>query len=393
MLIELHWSSDGVDHVDRRVVPPRARPVLGPDWPADHFSGLVKERTGEYEAVLNLATEPAWRADVTESDLGEVLRRGLEPRCGLHLPSRWLRGSPAGCGPVARCLGPIADGGGGGEGWRFDFNHPLAGRDITVRIDVDAEAAAPVSGSPGMPMASPLRTSVLDAGVGLQAWRDEAPLRTQPDDYRRQDETPDDAFYAIPRLVHHIDASARAHIGQIYAAHIRPGSRVLDLMTSWVSHLPDDFGLAEVIGLGMNREELLANPRLDAFEVNDLNRDQSTGFAKEHFDAVICTVSFEYLIDPISVLRELRRVLRPGGKVILTFSNRCFPTKAIAIWNRIHEFERQALAVYWFLEAGGYEGLRTESIIGYPRPADDPYAGQNPLADPVYAVIAAHAAD
>jgi ubiquinone/menaquinone biosynthesis C-methylase UbiE len=120
--------------------------------------------------------------------------------------------------------------------------------------------------------------------------------------------------------------------------------------------------------------------------VHDLNRDPRLPFAADRFDAVVCTVSVEYLTRPCEVFAETARVLKPGGLLIVTFSNRWFPPKAIRLWAELHEFERVGLVLEYFLKSGKYSALETVSMRGLPRPADDTYFNQYPCSDPLYAV-------
>jgi len=161
---------------------------------------------------------------------------------------------------------------------------------------------------------------------------------------------------------------------------------VLDLMGSWTSHLPPELELGGLTVLGMNAEELQANPRAAERRVHDLNLKPVLPFAGSRFDAVICTVSVEYLARPFEVFDDVARVLKPGGLFIHTFSNRWFPPKAIRIWPELHEFERMGLVLEYFLKSGKYNRLETYSMRGLPRPENDKYYGQMPYADPVYAV-------
>ena len=147
--------------------------------------------------------------------------------------------------------------------------------------------------------------------------------------FRREDEAPDEDFYAEPRLVTHIDEQAIAAVRQLYREYLPADGTVLDLMSSWVSHLPAEVAYSRVVGLGMNRTELAANPRLDGFVVHDLNRDPRLPFADAEFDAAAICVSIQYLTRPVAVLRDLGRVLVAGGPLVISFSNRCFPTKAV----------------------------------------------------------------
>jgi SAM-dependent methyltransferase len=176
--------------------------------------------------------------------------------------------------------------------------------------------------------------------------------RLPPELFEKQDPSDDALFYAPARLVTHIDDGAIAAVTRRYGEAIEPGARVLDLMSSWVSHLPDDLPLTEVIGHGMNAKELAANPRLSRWFVQDLNHEPTLPLDDDSVDAVTCCVSVQYLQRPFEVFAEVRRVLRPGGRVLASFSNRCFPTKAILAWRRLDMSGRTAL-VRAYLEAAG----------------------------------------
>ena len=149
-----------------------------------------------------------------------------------------------------------------------------------------------------------------------------------PEAFAKRDSSDDAAFYAPARLVTHIDEAAVAALRAHYAARLAPGAEVLDLMSSWVSHLPDALRLGRVTGHGMNAEELAANPRLDAWWVQDLNRDPVLPLGDRSQDAVLACVGVQYLQRPVAVFTEVARVLRPGGRVVVSYSDRCFPTKA-----------------------------------------------------------------
>lgn len=153
-----------------------------------------------------------------------------------------------------------------------------------------------------------------------------------PEPLPRGDGSPDTLFYRFARLVTHIDDGAIAAVTALYRERVAPGSRILDLMSSWVSHLPADVQYDEVVGLGLNAEELAQNPRLWRHVVHDLNADPSLPFPADHFDAATICVSIDYLVRPTEVLRALAHTVRPGGVLVITFSNRCFPTKAVRPW-------------------------------------------------------------
>jgi SAM-dependent methyltransferase len=172
--------------------------------------------------------------------------------------------------------------------------------------------------------------------------------------FRRPDESPDGAFYAAPRFVTHIDAGAIAAVTALYREYLPAGGAVLDLMSSWVSHLPHDVPYGRVAGLGMNAEELAANPRLTDWRVQDLNADPRLAYRDAEFDGAGCCVSVQYLTRPEAVFREVARVLRPEAPFVVTFSNRCFPTKAVAAWQALDDAGHARLVAAYLAAAGGF---------------------------------------
>src|SRR3712207_4953202 len=194
--------------------------------------------------------------------------------------------------------------------------------------------------------------------------------------FRRYDETPDEEFYKTPRLVTHIDDRAIAAVTQLYRELFPPGGEILDLMSSWVSHLPPEVAYHRVIGLGMNEAELRRNERLDAYVVQNLNANPRLPFGDAEFDGCGICVSIDYLTRPIEVLREVGRVLNVGSPVVITFSNRCFPSKAVNIWHQLDDKGRMRLVERYFREAGNFENVH--SLDRSPRRL---------FTDPLYAVI------
>jgi hypothetical protein len=173
-----------------------------------------------------------------------------------------------------------------------------------------------------------------------------------PEAFNKADPTPDSRFYAQPRFVTHIDEGAIAAVTQAYRELLPPGGAVLDLMSSWVSHLPPEVAYDNVVGHGMNAAELAANPRLSRWFVQDLNLDAVLPLEDRAFDAACLCVSVQYLQHPVAVFREVARVLRPGAPLVVSFSNRCFPTKAVAIWQALPGPEQQRLVTAFLQEAG-----------------------------------------
>ena len=175
-----------------------------------------------------------------------------------------------------------------------------------------------------------------------------------PEAFRRADESDDREFYVWPRLVHHIDDSARAAVTDLYRRHVPAGADVLDLMSSWVSHLPPEVEYGRVAGLGMNEAELAENPRLTEHTVQSLNAEHVLPYADDSFDAALCCVSVQYLTQPVEVFAEVGRVLRPGAPFVVTFSNRCFPTKAVAAWRALDDDGHAALVAEYARQSGAF---------------------------------------
>jgi hypothetical protein len=173
-----------------------------------------------------------------------------------------------------------------------------------------------------------------------------------PGAFAKLDGDDDADFYAHARLVTHIDTTAIATLTDFYRQVLPAGSVLLDLMSSWVSHLPDDVAYAEVIGHGMNAAELTANPRLTRWFVRDLNQDPSIPLADASVDAAMICVSIQYLQRPAAVLAEARRVLKPGAPIVISFSNRCFPTKAVAVWRALDSTGHARLVDIYLRRAG-----------------------------------------
>lgn len=177
--------------------------------------------------------------------------------------------------------------------------------------------------------------------------------------FARADESPDDRFYREPRFVTHIDDRAIDAVTQLYREYLPAHGHILDLMSSWVSHLPPEVPFASVLGIGMNGRELAENPRLDGHLVHDLNVAPSLPFDDATFDGATLCVSIQYLTQPIVVLRETARVLRPGAPLVITFSNRCFPTKAVAIWQALSDRGHAELIERYLADAGGWEATQS----------------------------------
>ncbi len=194
--------------------------------------------------------------------------------------------------------------------------------------------------------------------------------------FRRVDESSDRIFYAEPRMVVHLDEPSLTAITQLYRELLPAGGTILDIMSSWKSHLPDEIEYSKVCGLGLNDEELRRNDRLDEFIVHDVNEVPHLPFADGSYDAAVMAVSVQYLTRPVELFGEVGRTLRPEGPFIVTYSHRLFPTKAVYIWQSLDMGSRRRLVETYFRDAGHYEELKFAD-----RSPDEPN-------DPIHAVWA-----
>ena len=201
----------------------------------------------------------------------------------------------------------------------------------------------------------------------------------EPTLFARADDSADPLFYQQPRRVVHIDDGAIGAVTRLYQELLPTGGDLLDLMSSWRSHLPVDATYARVVGLGMNGDEMAENPQLSAFTLHDLNpglnKPPTLPFADQEFDAACCCVSVQYLQQPVAVFREVGRVLKPGAPFVVTFSNRCFPSKAINLWRYTEDKQHLDIVALYFAAAGNWNASSSRAY--------KPVGG-----DPLYAVWA-----
>jgi SAM-dependent methyltransferase len=191
------------------------------------------------------------------------------------------------------------------------------------------------------------------------------------------DESEDELFYEHPRFVVHIDAAAIAEVGEIYHRLLPKDGDILDLMSSWRSHLPPTLKLKRVVGVGLNRAEMEDNPALTEIVVHNLNRHPRLPFDDASFDGALMTVSVQYLTRPFEVFADVARVLRTGGPFAVTFSNRMFPTKAISLWQMTGEQQRPEIVKRYFTEPGTFDRIE---VVDHSHRTGFP-------ADPIWAVI------
>ncbi len=207
----------------------------------------------------------------------------------------------------------------------------------------------------------------------------------QPDQRTKLDDTEDSLFYSSPRFVTHVDEGFIQQLTDLYRSRLQPNTRIFDMMSSWVSHLPEEIKFAHIEGHGLNVEELARNPQLNHYFVQNLNDNPKLPLKEKDFDAVINTVSVQYLQYPEAVFSEIHRILKPGGVAIFSFSNRMFYQKAIQAWREGSEASRVELVKSYFQSVPGFS---TPEVIA--RKSDTPsflqWLGASG-GDPFYAVI------
>jgi FKBP-type peptidyl-prolyl cis-trans isomerase 2 len=386
LIFHLRWKSKSAIHTDgyqaskvniwRDVLPPKLLEALLNREIGERLQLSLKNGDG----VGAFESKNLLQIKNTQFDRRFNPKKPIEPRLGRFYPKGMLREVDgifrANIQPF-RCVG-LSNG-----RLTVDLNHPLAGKDLTLSVVIGKVRRKHTErGGSSVDW-----FETLTSGPGMQArWQDQQTDYFYDGAFERDDEQPDKEFYQHPRLVYHIDETAREMVRNTYGRFLTDGMQVLDLMGSWHSHIPASVHPARLVGLGLNKNELEKNSQLSEFRVHDLNENALLPFNSNTFDAVINTASVEYLIDPLAVFNEVKRTLRPGGYFIITFSNRWFPTKAIRSWRELHEFERLGLVLECFLRAGGFRDLQTYSIRGLPRPHDDKYFPDLMFSDPVYAV-------
>lgn len=394
--LTLSWSDDRTLHEEQLHMEKfsvwREADLLPPDialkipgmQAGDQAQATLKpgEVIGTWKPARQISTHP--------SRFKRHHRSGLkvEPRLGRFYPQAFFQGvrgifkdaaEPARITELTR------------ERLDIDTNQPLARYPLQVQFRLDQ--VIPGYDWRGGRCSSPLDDLLRYPGLAacLADGRDTDYGENTGSGMSRMDERQDGAFYDQPRLVQHLDARALETVNALYCRLIPKQAEVLDLMASFDSHLQGvSTGTLHV--LGMNSGELAANDAATERIVQDLNASPTLPHETRSLDAIVCTASIEYLVRPAEVLAEALRILRPGGIFVITFSNRWFPGKAIRIWSEMHEYERVGMINQWLYQAG-YTALRTFSSRGWPRPADDRYAGQTPYSDPVYAVWGAKPED
>ena len=190
--------------------------------------------------------------------------------------------------------------------------------------------------------------------------------------FSRDDETDDLLFYAQPRLVVHIDENAIAALSSYFGRVLPHDGVILDLMSSWRSHMPQDLPIKKLVGLGLNHVEMAQNPQLHQVVMHDINVDPKLPFGNASLDAVVVTVSIQYIVRPLEVFAEVNRALKEGASFHVVYSNRMFPTKAVAIWKGLDDARRAHLIGSYFKHSGGWWPAETQDIGSQREQYNDP---------------------
>jgi FKBP-type peptidyl-prolyl cis-trans isomerase 2/SAM-dependent methyltransferase len=386
MIFHLKWKGDGVAHTDgyqasriniwRDYIPPSLLDEIEGKQAGERFELQLSPN----DFIQEYANQKLFQIKSNQFDPQSILGTQANPAVGRFYPKGILKSVS---GVFSANVQPFRLVNVNNGNMKVDFNHPLAGKEMVLSgIVGKVENKETERGGTSVDW-----MEVLTTGPGMQArWQGQQTDFLSAEALARDDETSDTLFYSEPRLVQHIDDTAIEMIKNTYGRFLKNDMEVLDLMSSWQSHLPKNLSLGRMAGLGLNGLELKKNARLSEQVIQDLNLNPVLPFESGSFDAVVCTVSVEYLTNPLAIFEEVSRVLRTDGYFIVTFSNRWFPTKAIRIWKELHEFERMGMVSEYFLGSGGYKNLQTYSFRGLPRPHDDRYFPDLMYSDPVYAV-------
>jgi len=383
---ELNWQSVVATHTDCSWAPSVS--MWRDCFPEKLHDGLLGAREGD-RVIIKLSSDafhqPYSKDKIVRVKPGDFVGRGMngrtiEPRQGRFYPQSFLRGV---ADVFPESILPCRFLGQENSVLSFDLNHPLS--PYPLEITAHVREIHPRQIERGGRCEDWLE-SISAGGPGMQARYQGAPtMFFDGHSFGRADESDDSAFYAKPRFVGHVDRTAEATLVAMHARYLQSGMRVLDLMGSWTSHLPEELQLQQLTVLGLNREEIARNSRATDILVRDLNRDPVIPVPDNTYDAVLCSLSVEYLTRPFDVFGEVARVLKKGGLFLVSFSNRWFPPKVVHIWSEIHEFERIGLVLELFRASGLYTELHSYSRRGLPRPKDDPHY-EYPLSDPVFMV-------
>ncbi|MCU7837008.1 MAG: class I SAM-dependent methyltransferase [gamma proteobacterium symbiont of Taylorina sp.] len=267
----------------------------------------------------------------------------------------------------------------------IDLNHPLANFSLQLTVKItDIFDANQQNGGRCNEVAELITTQ----GPGLQTL-----LKSHPTEFfqegmpfLRKIEDDDSIFYAAIETKPSVDQAALDQLKQFYTEKIQDNSKVLDFMCGSASHLPDKLQYLNVTGLGLNKSDLKANLNLDRTIIHDVNNNPQLPFENNEFDAIICSFSVEYITQPQKVFQQLARILKPGGLLIISFSEHYFKKKVISLWEDVHSFERMGIVLEYFRQCSEFENLNSESIRGLIKYNEDPFISKNVYSCPLFII-------
>lgn len=266
----------------------------------------------------------------------------------------------------------------------IDLNHPLASIPLHLTAKItDIFDANQQNGGRCNDVAEIITTQ----GPGFQTLlKSHAVDFFQGMPFLRKIEDDDSVFYEAVESKPSVDQAALDQLKLFYSEHLEDNSKILDLMAGSDSHLPEEFTSLDITGLSIKESDLMANQALTQRIIHDVNQNPQLPFDNNEFDVIICSFSIEYVIQPEKIFQQLARILKPGGQLIISFSDLYYQKKVIALWDDVHPFERMGIILEYFRQCGEFKDLRSESIRGLIKHDDDPFISKNVFSCPLFIV-------
>lgn len=386
--LKIDWTTDHSSHTERHY-------FQGINFWRDYFPGLLGEHlinAPDGEWVCNTLpaegiVQPFSSSNILQININRIRPVGkagilISPRQGRFYPRKIIAGN---VGVISEESLPLRVIEVGKEHFTVDLNHPLSNHQLEVCLQVIGERYTGKEERGGR--CNDVVHELLMNGPGLQLLFPQGTDFLDEGSLSRLDERDDSLLYRHANLEDTFDEASGVQLTELYRRFLSPDGRVLDMMCGAQSYLPRDIEL-DATGIGLNEDELKANEQLGNYVAQDVNSQPELPFSDNSFDAVVFTAAVEYLVDPHKSFRELVRITRPGGHIMVTFTDHWVSTKSIQLWSELYPFERMGLVCDYFDRAGGTTHLHTESIQGLLRPEHDRHAAHKLYADPVYAVVA-----
>ena len=386
--LKIEWQSDHVTHCERHY-------FQGINFWRDYFPGRIGDRLisspdGEWVTENIHASEivPAYSA----SGIMQLDNRKIRPtnsegaranlRKGRFYPRSIIAGT---AGVTAEEILPLRVVSVDEDCFTVDLNHPLARHTLAISLRVVGERYTGKEERGGR--CRDIVYELLMNGPGLQSAPPDAIDFHYDENFYRIDDRDDALLYQQANFEDTFDRASASELSALYSNYLQNDYRVLDMMCGAQSYLPLNIDV-HATGIGLNLDELQANTQLENYVVQNVNSDKDLPFGDNQFDVVVFTAAVEYLVDPVTSFNELSRITRPGGHIIVTFTDHWVASKSIRLWTELYPFERMGLVIDYFNRAAGLNPLHTETIQGLLRPEDDRDVDRKLYADPVFAVVA-----